>query len=136
MRAVVDTNVVAYCLLGTEPFYGETRGFLRGLDEAHAPDSWRVEILNVMWRAVKAGAVTARSAMERLRLAEGLVTHTCPLPLLRDEAMGLAVLHSHPAYDTVFVALAMREGIPLATWDERVLRRFPDVARRPRDLAA
>jgi len=38
------------------------------------------------------------------------------------------------AYDTLFVELAARSGCPLATFDAAVLRAFPEIARRPRDL--
>jgi predicted nucleic acid-binding protein len=37
-------------------------------------------------------------------------------------------------YDTLFVELAARARCPLLTFDKAVLRAFPDVARRPRDL--
>lgn len=39
------------------------------------------------------------------------------------------------AYDTLFVKLAAREALPLATFDEPLLRTFPAVAKRPRALA-
>jgi predicted nucleic acid-binding protein len=37
-------------------------------------------------------------------------------------------------YDTLFVELAERERIPLATFDEKVLKAYPEIAKRPRDL--
>jgi predicted nucleic acid-binding protein len=41
---------------------------------------------------------------------------------------------SHPAYDTLFVELAARESVPLATFDNGILTKFPEIAKRPRDL--
>jgi predicted nucleic acid-binding protein len=38
-------------------------------------------------------------------------------------------------YDTLFVALAQRQDLPLATFDKQVLKVFPNVAVRPKDLA-
>jgi predicted nucleic acid-binding protein len=38
-------------------------------------------------------------------------------------------------HDTLFVELAARSGCPLLTFDKAVLKAFPDMARRPRDLA-
>jgi predicted nucleic acid-binding protein len=35
------------------------------------------------------------------------------------------------AYGTLFVELAEREGLPLATFDKALLERFPSVAHRP-----
>jgi predicted nucleic acid-binding protein len=37
VKAVVDTNVVAYLVLGTEQYVGEARKLLESLDEALAP---------------------------------------------------------------------------------------------------
>ena len=60
---------------------------------------------------------------------ESIATGTlCQGALLRSIESGVAV------YDTLFVELAARSGCPLATFDAAVLRAFPDIARRPRDL--
>jgi predicted nucleic acid-binding protein len=45
-----------------------------------------------------------------------------------------AVTTGVPVYDTLFVELAARTGCPLVTFDKAVLRAFPEIARRPRDL--
>jgi predicted nucleic acid-binding protein len=37
-------------------------------------------------------------------------------------------------YDTLFVELAARERLPLATYDRRLLAAYPEIARRPGDL--
>jgi predicted nucleic acid-binding protein len=37
-------------------------------------------------------------------------------------------------YDTLFVELAIREQLPLATFDAALLKAFPDVAARPAAL--
>jgi hypothetical protein len=45
-------------------------------------------------------------------------------------ASGIAV------YDTLFVELAARTKCPLVTFDKAVLKAFPEIALRPRDLPA
>src|SRR5262245_20447347 len=50
---VVDTNVVAYYLLGTEPFADEARAFWRGGGAMSAPAHWQAELANVIWMAVR-----------------------------------------------------------------------------------
>ncbi len=45
MKVVVDTNVLAYYLLNTQPFVNEIASFLRSDIDLLAPDSWRCEIL-------------------------------------------------------------------------------------------
>jgi predicted nucleic acid-binding protein len=37
-------------------------------------------------------------------------------------------------YDTLFVELAEREGVALATFDNKVSKAYPEIAKRPRDL--
>ena len=37
-------------------------------------------------------------------------------------------------YDTLFVELAARAACPLVTFDKAVIRAFPNIAIRPRDL--
>jgi len=46
MRAVVDTNVLAYFLLGTEPFVDEARRFWNAVREPIAPALWEAELAN------------------------------------------------------------------------------------------
>jgi len=48
--------------------------------------------------------------------------------LLRAHQSGVAV------YDTLFVELAARERLPLATFDAALLRVFPNIAARPAAL--
>jgi predicted nucleic acid-binding protein len=49
-------------------------------------------------------------------------------------ALERAVQSGVAVYDTVFVELAIRENLPLVTFDAKVLAAFPDVAVRPRVL--
>ena len=53
MKAIVDTNVIAYFLLGTEQYVEEARTFLTSLDEAGAPSLWEAELANVFWMATR-----------------------------------------------------------------------------------
>ena len=66
MRAVVDTNVVAYYLLGTPPFAAEARGFWRRAGETLAPALWEAEFANVVWMAVRSHVLTADEGSRRL----------------------------------------------------------------------
>ena len=84
--------------------------------------------------AVRAGVLPAEDGPERLSLARRLGIEsiaTAPLcqgALLRSVASGVAV------YDTLFVELAARAGCPLVTFDKALLKAFPSVAIRPREL--
>ena len=134
MKAVIDTNVVAYLLLGTEQHAGEAKTFLESLGEGQAPALWEAELANVLWMATRHGVVTIEEAITRLSLADSLRIDTVPNrklwqgALLRSHQSGVAV------YDTLFVELAARERLPLATFDSGVLKAFPDIAARPAAL--
>ena len=136
MRVVVDTNVIAYFLLGTQPFRQECVTFWRMIDEPVAPASWEAELTNVLWMAVRTKVVTPPEALHKLDLAATLGIRTVPVQSLWHGALVRAHSASIAAYDTLFVELAEREGCPLATFDKPVLKAFPKIAQRPRSIAA
>ena len=135
MRAVVDTNVLAYFLLGTRPCVEEASRFWHALDGALAPAVWEAELANVVWMAVRADVILAEDGRKRLSLAAKLGIQSVPSRTLWHGALERAVRSGVPVYDTLFVELASRENLPLATFDAKVLAAFPDVAVRPRVLA-
>ena len=78
VKAVVDTNVVAYLMLGTDRFVDEARGFMTALDEAWAPALWEAELANAIWMAVRHKVLPLDEAAKRLTLADGLGIHSVP----------------------------------------------------------
>jgi predicted nucleic acid-binding protein len=133
-RAVVDANVVVSYLLGTEPHCAEAERFwARNLATA-APALWEAELVNALWVALRLGSVEADQGLEKLEFARGLGITTVPVHDLWEGAFVLASAHVHPAYDTLYVELAQRLGVPLATFDERLIEKFPGTAVRPGDV--
>lgn len=134
MKAVVDTNVVAYLLLGTEAFVDEARACFSAVSNPLAPAHWEAELTNVVWMAVRSGILPRADGPARLGLArrlgiESVTTATlCQGALLRSVTSGIAV------YDTLFIELANRAACPLVTFDKALIKAFPDIAIRPRDL--
>lgn len=135
MRVVVDTNVIAYYLLGTEPFRDECGGFWRQVDDALSPATWESEITNVFWMAVRTRVFALPDALHRLDLARALGVQSIPVASLWHGALVRACETGIAAYDTLFVELAEREALPLATFDAALLKAFPKIAKRPRTLA-
>lgn len=131
MTAVVDTNVVAYFLLGTDRFVDEARTFMTALDDGWAPAVWEAELANALWMATRHHVLTIEDATNRLRLADGLGIHVVPNRTLWQAALVRAHQSNVAVYDTLFVELAVRERLPLATFDAALLKAFPDVAIRP-----
>jgi predicted nucleic acid-binding protein len=130
----VDTNVVAYFLLGTEPFREECGGFWKEVDDPIAPASWEAELINVLWMATRKGVLDLPEALRRLELARSLGIRSISSSSLWQGALVRAHGSGVAAYDTLFVELAGREGIPLATFDEPLIRAFPRLAMRPRKV--
>lgn len=131
MKAVVDTNVIAYFVLGTVGFVEEARTFITALDQAWAPAQWEAELANALWMAARHNVLTLDDAAQRLALADGLGIHTVPNRTLWQAALVRAHDSGVAVYDTLFVELAVREQLPLVTFDRAVLKAFPDVAVRP-----
>jgi predicted nucleic acid-binding protein len=134
VTVVVDTNVIAYYLLGTEPFQEETSVFWRGVEHAVAPSSWQAELVNVVWLACRHGALDAVEAPAKLQLAARLGVESVASDTLWHGALARAIANDQPAYDTLFVELAVRQRTALATFDQALLLKFPEVARRPGDV--
>lgn len=135
MKAVVDTNVLAYFLLGTRPFVDEASRFWHAIDGALAPAVWEAELANVIWMAIRTNVILAEEGRKRLGLAAKLGIQSVPNKTLWHGALERAVQSGVAVYDTLFVELANREGLPLATFDARLLAAFPEVAVRPKVLA-
>lgn len=135
MKAVVDTNVVAYFLLGTPQYAEEAGRFLDGLDESWAPALWEAELANALWMAVRHNVLSLDEAVARLTLADGLGIHSAPNRTLWQGALVRAYQSKTAVYDALFVELAAREKLPLATFDAALLKAFPGIAARPSALA-
>ena len=134
MKAVVDTNVVASFLLGAEQYADEARTLLASLDEAQAPAVWEAELANVLWMATRHNILTIEEATARLTFANSLGIHTVPNRTLWQGALVRAHQSGVAVYDALFVELAARKRLPLATFDAGLLKAFPKIAVRPAAL--
>jgi predicted nucleic acid-binding protein len=136
MNAVVDTNVIAYYLLATEPFVDEARRFWRAVGRPQAPALWAAELANVLWMAVRTGVLSADEGQRRLHLAARLHIRSVSIRTLWHQALARAIATGVAVYDTLFVELAARRRLPLVTFDAKLLQAFPTLACRPGALVA
>jgi predicted nucleic acid-binding protein len=134
LKAVIDTNVVAYLLLGTESFVDEARACLEQVATPLAPAHWEAELTNVVWMAVRVGILPSTEGPVRLGLARRLGIDSIATATLCRGALLRSIESGVPAYDTLFVELAARSACPLLTFDTALLEAYPDIALRPRDL--
>ncbi len=99
-----------------------------------APDWWRIEVANGLWKAFDRDEIDLDEARAGLaRFADVAVETEDALGLL-DEAMILAARLDHAIYDCLYLALAIRRDTRLVTADGKfaktVLRAGPDLAVR------
>lgn len=134
MTAVVDTNVVAYYLLGTSPFADEVRKFWRAVEEAWAPAHWEAELANAIWMAVRSGALPREEGHQKLDMASRLGIQAVSIRALWQPALTRALDSAVAVYDTLFVELAAQRELKLVTFDNELLKKFPDIAQRPRSF--
>jgi predicted nucleic acid-binding protein len=131
VKAVVDTNVIAYLLLNTDKFVDEARECMAVLSVAMAPAHWEAELANVIWMAVRAGVLAPEDGRSKLALSRSLGIESVALAPLCQGALVRSITSGAAVYDTLFVELAIRTKCPMVTFDKAVLKAFPEVAVRP-----
>jgi predicted nucleic acid-binding protein len=131
VKAVVDTNVIAYLILGTERFADEARAFMDRVTMPIAPAHWEAELANVIWMATRGGVLPAAEAPRRLAWVRQLGVETVPTAPLCQGALLRSLASDLAVYDTLFVELAVQAECRLATFDKAILKAFPDTAARP-----
>jgi predicted nucleic acid-binding protein len=84
-----------------------------------APDLLLVECANALWAKTRRGELTPDEARERVRVLARSPVRLVPLPDLVPAAAELAEELTHPVYDCLYLALAIRHRSPLITADRR-----------------
>jgi len=117
---VIDSSAYIAYLIGEEG--GEA--VRPWLDPERAPRSVSLlltESGNVLWKYYRAGAIPKQRAIElftmTLNICREGVIRIEPDERYGDLALRLAIQHSHPFYDMLFVALAMETHEGLVTGD-------------------
>jgi predicted nucleic acid-binding protein len=93
----------------------------------------QVECANILWKKVRLGELSKDRALK-----DFVVLLRAPIALTRtgellDDALRLAIELSHPVYNCLYLALALRHGFPLVTADRRLVaaaRKDPKLAGR------
>lgn len=88
--------------------------------QAHVPSIWLLEATNAFISAEKRNRITGAKVLHNLNLLKVLnIKIDYESPLI--EIYSLARQFSLTSYDTSYLELAMRLGLPLATQDTRLL---------------
>jgi predicted nucleic acid-binding protein len=90
--------------------------------QAWVPSLWAVEIANALVSGERRQRLTAADTARFLELIKGLSIETDTQTASRalSDTLQLARTYALSAYDAAYLELAMREGLPLATLDERL----------------
>ena len=122
---VADTNVLIYAATDEPTFGPQASAVLVAAGTVHVPASAPAEAVQTLWRLLKVGAFPPGEMTARLARIASVIDHLAPVIPLWDRAAELAQQHDHSPYDTLFVALAEREGLRVVTFDRTLARKFP-----------
>ena len=133
---VFDTNVFVYALLRIEDRYEEAGDAIEAAELIVVPDSMWAELASAVWQWVRAGHHGVTDGVDALQRGASFVTEEVDTKALWERALQLAVTADHPPYDSIFAALAEREGTRVVTYDRRFRLAFPELTVSPADFLA
>lgn len=118
MSFVLDNSVLCAWFIGNQATpYADAVAARLETDRAVAPALLRLEFANVLRTACKRGRLIAQEA-------QLVVDEVCRLPIDFDlqtpdvpELLSLALRYDLTSYDAAYLALALREQLPIATQD-------------------
>jgi predicted nucleic acid-binding protein len=97
---------------------------LRARTRPIAPDLLTAECANILWKKTRRGELSMEEATFAARLLQHADVELCPTRSLLEASTRMAVELDHPAYDCLYLALAVERGCDFITADERLLRKL------------
>jgi len=124
MRIVVDSSVaLAWCI--PEQSSVVAKQFLQQvkLEGALVPKIWHLEIGNILGLKLRDKNLSAETVQEGLGVLDSLdiVTDSQYPPFTVANSVGQIIRFQLAAYDALYLELALRTGLPLATFDKAML---------------
>ena len=89
-----------------------------------APDLIVAECANILWKKVQRKELSNDEALIAARLLQSAEIELVPSRALMESATRLAIELDHPAYDCLYLALAVENGCRFVTADERLVTKF------------
>jgi predicted nucleic acid-binding protein len=125
IRFVLDASVALAWLVDkpVSPFAIHVRDTLDAGARGLVPALWQLEMVNGLVVATRRKDLSAEDADQGLELIEQLLAHSIEPdadPVSVRHVFHTARTHQLSAYDAVYLELARREGLPLATLDQRL----------------
>ncbi len=120
IRAVIDASVAIKWVVA-EHGSAAALSLLDG-PELIAPDLLMPECANILWKKVVRAEFSAEEARLAAELLQRAALELIPTRAVMADALQLAVDLNHPAYDCIYLALAIAQDCPFVTADERLAR--------------
>lgn len=108
----------------------ETALALRGRAKLIAPELLVAECANIFWKKVQRRELAENEALFAARLLQVSDIEFLPSRALLEAATRIAITLDHPAYDCVYLALAIDRDCQFVTADGRFLRKLDKRHRR------
>jgi predicted nucleic acid-binding protein len=89
-----------------------------------APDLLVAECANILWKKVQKGELLKAEAIVAARLLQGAELELLPMRSLFEAATRMSIEIDHPAYDCVYLVLALQRKCQFVTADERLLHKL------------
>ena len=89
-----------------------------------APDLLAVECANILWKKVQRREMSKEEALLAARLLQGAEIELVPSRSLLEAATRIAIELDHPAYDCLYLALAIERDCRFVTADDRLLQKI------------
>ena len=93
-----------------------------------SPDLLIAECANILWKKVRRGELRADEAITAAEILQQGDIEILPTRHLMDVATRLAIDLDHAAYDCIYLMLAMGNGWPFVTADDRLRRKLAQSA--------
>ncbi|MDF7799379.1 type II toxin-antitoxin system VapC family toxin [Pontiellaceae bacterium B1224] len=129
---VVDTNVITGAFIDSDHAALVDKVMAKD-QEWFSPYLWRSEFRNVLSLYCRHSVLEWGQALEISTKAEGRLSGRELWPVSA-RVLGLAQESGCSPYDCEFVSVAIDLGLPLITFDIKVLRQFPYIALSPQEF--
>jgi predicted nucleic acid-binding protein len=96
-----------------------------------APDLIVAECANILWKKVQRKELSKDEAIIAARLLQSAEVEFVSSRALMESATQLAIQLDHPAYDCLYLALAMESECRFVTADERLVNKIRQDKKRP-----
>lgn len=124
---VIDTSVALKWVV-EERGTSEALALLRR-NALIAPELLVAECSNALWKKVERKELTKPEALFAARLLQSARVELLPMRSLIEAATRFAIELSHPAYDCIYIALAIENRCKVVTADARFLSKISQAQR-------